>query len=95
VVKIQKYREAESTLTDPTGRACSVTNRDIFSYEDRFHPALVFESDRELAQFFTTRCGAEFDVASLQAGPRRTDVSVHEPPPVRVPPPPRRPQPPR
>jgi hypothetical protein len=93
-VAFQKYPEAESTFTDRTGRACGVTNRDIFSYENRFRPALLFESDQELARFLTTRCGAEFDVASLQAGPRRADVSVHEPPPVYVPPPPRRPQPP-
>jgi len=94
-VAFQKYPDAESTFTDRGGRACTVSNRDVFSYEDRRRPVLAFESDRDLARFLSTRCGAEFDVAALQAGARRADVSVHEPPPaVYVPPPPRRPQPP-
>jgi hypothetical protein len=94
-VAFQKYPDAESTFTDRGGRTCNAPNREVFSYEDRRHPVLAHETDAELAQFLTARCGPEFDVAPLSAGPRRADVSVLEPPPSRVPLPPRRPQPPR
>jgi hypothetical protein len=94
-VAFQKYPDAESTFTDRGGRTCNAPNREVFSYEDRRHPVLAHETDAELARFLTARCGPEFDVAPLSAGPRRADVSVLEPPPSRVPLPPRRPQPPR
>ena len=93
-VAFQKFPDADSTFTDRGGRTCNAPNRQIFSYADRFQPALAFGSDLELARFLTARCGREFDVTPLRAGPRRADVSVLEPP-SPVPPPPRRPQPPR
>jgi hypothetical protein len=93
-VAFRKSPEAESTFMDRGGRTCSAPNREVFSYEDRLHPVLAHGSDTELARFLTARCGPEFDVAPLQAGPRRADISVLEPPST-VPPPPRRPQPPR
>jgi hypothetical protein len=93
-VAFQKFPDAESTFMDRAGRTCTAPNREVFSYEDRLHPILAHESDAELARFLTARCGPEFDVAPLHAGPRRIDVSVLEPPSA-VPPPPRRPQPPR
>jgi hypothetical protein len=94
-VAFQKYPDQESTFTDRGGRTCNAPNREVFSYGDPRHPVLAHETDAELARFLTARCGPEFDVASLTAGPRRADVSVLEPPPSRVPLPPRRPQPPR
>jgi hypothetical protein len=93
-VAFRKFPDGESTFTDRGGRVCAAPNRQIFNYGDRYHPVLAFGSDPELARFLTERCGAEFDVAPLHAGPRRADVSVLEPPST-VPPPPRRPQPPR
>ena len=93
-VSFRKFPEAESTFMDRSGRTCSAPNREVFSYEDRLRPVLAHGSDAELARFLTARCGPEFDVAPLRAGPRRADVSVLEPPSA-VPPPPRRPQPPR
>jgi len=93
-VAFRKSPDAESTFMDRGGRTCSAPNREVFSYEDRLHPVLAHRSDTELARFLTARCGPEFDVAPLQAGPRRADISVLEPPST-VPPPPRRPQPPR
>ena len=93
-VAFRKFPDAESTFTDRGGRTCSAPNREVFSYEDRLHPVLAHGSDAELARFLTARCGEEFDVAPLRAGPRRADISVLEPPST-VPPPPRRPQPPR
>jgi hypothetical protein len=93
-VAFRKFPEAESTFTDRSGRTCTAPNREVFSYEDRLHPVLAHGSDAALARFLTARCGPEFDVAPLQAGPRRADISVLEPPST-VPPPPRRPQPPR
>jgi hypothetical protein len=93
-VAFRKFPDAESTFTDRGGRTCSAPNREIFSYEDRLHPVLAHGSDAELARFLTARCGPEFDVAPLNAGPRRADISVLEPPST-VSPPPRRPQPPR
>ena len=93
-VAFRKSPDGESTFMDRGGRTCSAPNREVFSYEDRLHPVLAHGSDTELARFLTARCGPEFDVAPLQAGPRRADISVLEPPST-VPPPPRRPQPPR
>jgi hypothetical protein len=93
-VAFHKFPDAESTFTDRGGRTCNAPNRQIFSYADRYRPELAFGSDLELARFLAARCGSEFDVAALQEGPRRADVSPLEPP-TRVPPPPRRPQPPR
>jgi hypothetical protein len=93
-VSFRKHPDGESTFTDRGGRTCNVPNREIFSYADRLHPVLAHGSDAELARFLTARCGPEFDVAPLNAGPRRADISVFEPP-NSVPPPPRRPQPPR
>ena len=93
-VAFRKFPDAESTFMDRGGRTCSAPNREVFSYEDRLHPVLAHGSDAELARFLTARCGEEFDVAPLRAGPRRADISVLEPPST-VPPPPRRPQPPR
>ena len=93
-VAFRKFPDGESTFTDRGGRVCAAPNRQIFNYGDRYHPVLAFGSDSELARFLTERCGAEFDVSPLHAGPRRADVSVLEPP-SPVPPPPRRPQPPR
>jgi hypothetical protein len=90
----KKFPDSESTFTDRGGRACGVPNRDIFSDENPYNPALALGSNRDLATFLTARCGPEFDVAPVQAGARRADVSAHEPP-SPVPPPPRRPQPPR
>jgi hypothetical protein len=91
-VAFRKQPDAESTFTDRGGRECRAPNREIFSYRDRLHPTLLFGSDLELSRFLVARCGPEFDVAPLLAGPRRVDVSVHEPS-SQVPPPPRRPQP--
>lgn len=93
-VAFQKFPDGESTFTDRGGRVCAAPNRQIFNYGDRYRPVLGFGSDPELARFLTERCGAEFDVTPLHAGPRRADVSVLEPA-SPVPPPPRRPQPPR
>jgi hypothetical protein len=93
-VAFRKSPDGESTFMDRGGRTCSAPNREVFSYEDRLHPVLAHGSDTELARFLTARCGPEFDVAPLQAGPRRADISVLETPST-VPPPPRRPQPPR
>jgi hypothetical protein len=93
-VAFRKFPDAESTFMDRGGRTCTAPNREVFSYEDRLHPVLAHGSDAELARFLTARCGPEFDVAPLHAGPRRADISVLEPPST-VPPPPRRPQPPR
>ena len=93
-VAFRKSPDGESTFMDRGGRTCSAPNREVFSYEDRLHPVLAHGSDTELARFLTARCGPEFDVAPLQAGPRRADISALEPPST-VPPPPRRPQPPR
>jgi hypothetical protein len=93
-VAFRKAPDGESTFMDRGGRTCTASNREVFSYEDRLHPVLAHGSDVELARFLTARCGPDFDVAPLQAGPRRADVSVLEPPST-VPPPPRRPQPPR
>ena len=72
----RKHPDAESTFTDRAGRACSAPNREIFSYEDRLHPILAFGSDLALSRFLTARCGPEFDVTPLLAGPRRADASV-------------------
>jgi hypothetical protein len=93
-VAFHKHPDGESTFTDRGGRVCAAPNRQIFDYGDRYKPVLGFGSDLELARFLTERCGTEFDVSPLRAGPRRADVSVLEPP-SSVPPPPRRPQPPR
>jgi hypothetical protein len=94
-VAFQKFPDAESTFMDRGGRTCNAPNREVFSYDDRLHPVLAHESDAELARFLTARCGPEFDVAPLSAGPRRADISVLEPPASRVPLPPKKPQPPR
>ena len=75
-VAFRKFPDAESTFTDRGGRTCSAPNREVFSYEDRLHPVLTHGSDAELARFLTARCGEEFDVAPLRAGPRRADISV-------------------
>lgn len=91
-VAFRKYPEADSTFTDRSGRTCAAPNRDIFDYRDRFHPVLAFGSDPELARFLAARCGPEFDVAPLHAGPRRADQSVLESS-SPVSPPPARPQP--
>ena len=93
-VAFRKFPDAESTFLDRGGRTCTAPNREVFSYADRLHPVLAHGSDGKLARFLTARCGPEFDVAPLKAGPRRADISVLEPPST-VPPPPRRPQPPR
>ena len=68
-VAFRKFPDAESTFTDRGGRTCSAPNREVFSYEDRLHPVLAHGSDAELARFLTARCGEEFDVAPLRAGP--------------------------
>jgi hypothetical protein len=91
-VAFKKYRDAESTFTDRGGRRCAAPNREVFSYRDPYHPVLAFESDPQLARFLGARCGPEFDVAPLLAGPRRADQAVLDPPGA-VPPPPARPQP--
>jgi hypothetical protein len=91
-VAFRKHPDGESTFTDRGGRTCAAPNRDIFDYRDRYHPVLAFGSDPELARFLGARCGPDFDVAPLLAGPRRADHSALElsgP----VPPPPVRPQP--
>jgi hypothetical protein len=89
-----KHPDGESTFTDRNGRTCEASNREIFSYRDKFRPELAHGSDPQLARFLEAKCGSEFDVSPLQAGPRRADQSPLEPP-VSVPPPPKRPQPPR
>jgi hypothetical protein len=91
-VAFKKYPQAESTFTDRGGRTCAAPNREVFNYRDPFRPVLAFESDPELARFLGARCGPEFDVAPLLAGPRRADQSVLEATRA-VPPPPARPQP--
>jgi hypothetical protein len=93
-VAFRKYPNTDSTFTDRGGRTCAAPNREIFSYRDPLHPVLAFGSDTELARFLGARCGPDFDVAPLLAGPRRADQSVLDPP-SPVPPPPTRPQPPR
>jgi len=94
-VAFRKSPEAESTFTDRDGRDCPAPNQEVFSYQDPRHPVLAFDSDATLARFLAARCGPEFDVAPLLAGPRRADVSVLEPEAIRVPPPPPRPPDPR
>jgi hypothetical protein len=95
-VAFMKRPDGESTFVDRDGRTCDAPNREIFSYQERFHPKLAHESDPQLARFLAARCGPEFDVAPLLAGPRRADQSPLEPPVAsRVPPPPARPKPPR
>ena len=91
-VAFHKHRDGVSTFTDRRGRTCEASNRDIFNYADPYRPALAFGSDVELSRFLVDRCGGEFDVGPLAAGPRRADSSVFAPP-GQVPPPPPRPQP--
>src|SRR5262249_34922689 len=101
--------DAESVFTDRAGRSCPAPNRDIFSYADPFSPVLRFPSEAALARFLKERCGEDFDVALLLAGPARADRSALEParlargtpprpprprPPPPPPPPPRRERPP-
>jgi hypothetical protein len=96
-VAFMKRPDGESTFVDRDGRTCDAPNREIFSYQERFHPKLAHESDPQLARFLAAKCGPEFDVSPLQAGPRRADQTPIEPPVAssRVPPPPVRPKPPR
>jgi hypothetical protein len=77
-VAFRKYPDEESTFMDRGGRVCRAPNREIFSYEDPRHPTLAHGSDPELARFLTARCGPEFDVTPLAAGPRHLRARTAE-----------------
>src|SRR5262245_39170723 len=48
-VAFQKHPDGESTFMDRDGTLCEAPNRAIFSYADRYRPALAFANDLELS----------------------------------------------
>lgn len=47
---------ASSVFTDSSGKQCTITNSEIFSYADKQNPVLLFSTDSALADFLAKRC---------------------------------------